>query len=120
MFAASEPAPGSVIAKQEIRSPSMVGMRNSCFCSSVAWNRMLSASPPKRNGTKVRPSSVQISDWRTAGRFIPPYSSGVARPQKPNLRALSCSSRSSERSRPGWWARSRRSTSGSRGITSRG
>ena len=40
---ASEPAPGSVIAKQEILSPSMVGSRYSCFCSSLAWNRMLSA-----------------------------------------------------------------------------
>jgi len=37
MFAASDPAPGSVIAKQEIRSPSMVGMRNSSFCSALQW-----------------------------------------------------------------------------------
>jgi hypothetical protein len=36
MFAASEPAPGSVIAKQEIRSPSMVGIRNSRFWSELA------------------------------------------------------------------------------------
>ena len=35
-IAASDPAPGSVIAKQEIRSPSMVGRRNSAFCSSFA------------------------------------------------------------------------------------
>ncbi len=80
---------------------------------------MLSASPPKRNGTKLRPSSVQISDCMTAGRAMPPYSSGVASPQKPNFFALSWSSRSSERSRPGWWPRSRRSTSASSGITSR-
>ncbi len=119
MLAASEPAPGSVMAKQEFRSPSMVGSRNSCRCSAVAWNRMLSASPPKRNGTKVRPISVQISDWTTAGRSMPPYSAGVANPQKPNLRALSCNSLSSERSRPGWWARSRRSSSCSSGMTSR-
>jgi hypothetical protein len=40
---ASEPAPGSVIAKHEMRSPAMVGRRYRCFCSSVPWNRMLSA-----------------------------------------------------------------------------
>ncbi len=33
---ASEPASGSVIAKQEIRSPSIVGSRNSCCCSGDA------------------------------------------------------------------------------------
>ena len=32
MFAASEPAPGSVIAKQDSRSPSMVGTRYSARC----------------------------------------------------------------------------------------
>ena len=36
MFAASDPAPGSVIAKHESRSPSIVGSRNSFFCSSLA------------------------------------------------------------------------------------
>ena len=35
MLRASEPAPGSVIAKQLRRSPLMVGMRYCCFCSSV-------------------------------------------------------------------------------------
>ena len=50
----------------------------------------------------------------TAGRFIPPYSSGVDRPQKPNFFAFSCSSRSSSSSMPGWWRRSRRSASCSR------
>src|SRR6478735_2387560 len=118
MFAASEPAPGSVIAKQEIRSPAMVGSRYSFFCSSLAWYRMLSASPPNRNGTQLRATSVQISDCMTADSPMPPYSSGVDRPQKPNALAFCRSSTSSARSSPGWWLRMRRSTSGSSGITS--
>jgi hypothetical protein len=81
MFAASDPAPGSVMAKQEMRSPSIVGIRNSLRCSSLAKYRMLSASPPNRNGTKVCPISVKMSDCMTAGRFIPPYSSGGQSPE---------------------------------------
>src|SRR6478735_4726845 len=118
MLAASDPAPGSVIAKQDMRSPAMVGSKYSRFCSSLAWYRMLSASPPNRNGTQLRATSVQISDCMTADSAIPPYSSGVDRPQKPNALAFCCSSTSSARSSPGWWLRMRRSTSGSSGITS--
>ena len=36
MARASEPAPGSVMAKQLLRSPLMVGRRYFCFCSSLA------------------------------------------------------------------------------------
>jgi hypothetical protein len=36
MLAASDPAPGSVIAKQEMRSPSMVGTRYSARCDPLA------------------------------------------------------------------------------------
>jgi len=74
---ASEPAPGSVIAKHEIRWPSMVGSRYSCRCDSLAWNRMLSAAPPNRNGMKDLPSSTSIRAASTADNPIPPYSSGV-------------------------------------------
>ena len=80
---------------------------------------MLSASPPNRNGTNVRPISVQISDCMTAGRFMPPYSSGVDSPQKPNcLRLeLQLAQLVAGRGRAGG-RRSRRSTSCSSGITS--
>ena len=54
----------------------------------------------------------------TAPRSMPPYSSGVLTPQKPLRRALFCSSRSTVASSPGRPARSLRSTSGSRGMTS--
>ena len=33
----SEPAPGSVRAKQDLRVPSIVGMRYSFFCCSLPW-----------------------------------------------------------------------------------
>jgi len=36
MARASEPAPGSVMAKQLLRSPLMVGRRYFCLCSSLA------------------------------------------------------------------------------------
>src|SRR5690606_31349546 len=77
---------------------------------------MLSAYPPKRKGTKVRPSSISISAAMTAPRPMPPYSSGVWTPQNPALRAFSCSSRCSSLVSPRSPARSRRSTSGSSGM----
>ena len=79
---------------------------------------MLSASPPNRNGTNVRPSSVVINDCMTADRSMPPYSSGVDSPQKPNFFAFNWRSRCSSRVRPGSPFRSRRSTSFSRLTTS--
>jgi hypothetical protein len=119
MDLASEPAPGSVIAKHEIRSPSIVGIRYRCRCSSSQKYRMLSASPPNWNGTNVRPLSIAMIAAITAPRFIPPNSSGVVTPQNPLRRAFRCRSRSTDRSIPARPARSPRSTSGSSGMTSR-
>ena len=60
------------------------------------------AAEPERHEACGRPRSRSATAV-TAGRSIPPYSSGVDRPQKPNFFAFCCSSRSSLRSRPGWW-----------------
>ena len=119
MLRASEPAPGSVIAKQLIFSPSMVGRRYAACCSSLAWNRMLSASPPNRNCTNDRPSSISISALITAPSPIPPYSSGVWMPKNPAAFALSCSSRSSSSVSPRSLRRSRSRTVCSSGMISR-
>ena len=43
----------------------------------------------------MRPSSISISAAITAPSPIPPYSSGVWTPKKPDCLALSCSARSS-------------------------
>ncbi len=80
---------------------------------------MLSASPPKLNGTNERPSSTSRSAVITAPSAIPPYSSGVCTPKKPDSLALSRSPRSSSRVSPRSLRRSRSSTVDSSGITSR-
>ena len=115
---ASDPAPGSVIAKQLIFSPSIVGLRYAAFCSSLAWNRMLSASPPNLNWTNDRPSSASISAAITAPRPIPPYSSGVCTPKNPDSRAFPRNARSSSSDRPRSLRRSRSSTVCSSGMIS--
>src|SRR6266498_489288 len=79
---------------------------------------MLSARPPKLNGTYVRPTSISRIADMIGPRFMPPYSSGVLTPQKPALRAFRRSSRSTPGSTPRPPARSSRSTSGSSGMTS--
>src|SRR6266542_4093397 len=79
---------------------------------------MLSARPPKLNGTNDRPHSISRIADMIGPRFMPPYSSGVLIPQKPALRAFVRRSRSTSGSTPCRPARSLRSTSGSRGMTS--
>ncbi len=79
---------------------------------------MLSARPPKLNGTNVRPVSISRIADMIGPRFMPPYSSGVLTPQKPAFRASSRNSLSTLGSTPGRPARSLRSTSGSSGMTS--
>src|SRR6266536_5034114 len=79
---------------------------------------MLSARPPKLNGTNDRPHSISRIADMIGPRFMPPYSSGVVIPQKPALRAFVRRSRSTSGSTPCRPARSLRSTSGSRGMTS--
>src|SRR3954451_11681388 len=79
---------------------------------------MLSASPPKRNCTKGRPSSISMRAAINELSPIPPYSSGVSTPKKPDCFAFSCSALSSSREKPRSPRRSRSSTCGSSGMSS--
>src|SRR4051794_4162527 len=79
---------------------------------------MLSASPPKRKGTKVRPSSTWISADMTAPRPMPPWLSGVWTPKNPADLALSCSAVSSSAVTPRSLRRSRARTCCSSGMSS--
>lgn len=79
---------------------------------------MLSALPPKVNGTKVRPVSMAMIADMIGPSAAPPYSSGVLMPQNPDFLALARRSRSTSGASPGRPSRSLRSTSGSSGMTS--
>jgi hypothetical protein len=79
---------------------------------------MLSAVPPKRNGTNVRPVSMATIADMTGPRAMPPYSSGVLMPHQPPALALLCNSASCPGSSGGRPERSLRRTCGSSGMTS--
>ena len=79
---------------------------------------MLSAEPPNRNGTKVRPVSIATIADITGPSAMPPYCSGVLMPHQPPALALRCSSASWPGSSGGRPPRSLRSTWSSSGMTS--
>ena len=94
--AASEPAPGSVIAKQEIRV-ALDRREQELVAVGSRWRCRGCCRPRRRTRTARRcgRSRSRSATQGTAGSSTPPYCSGVRQPQKPNFLALSCSSRSS-------------------------
>ena len=95
MFAASDPASGSLRAKQPVHSPLARRGRYFCFCFSVPSMRMPWEPIPvfvptrDRKHALVLESSSYTRHSPSVPIPIPPYSSGIESPKRPSSRILS-------------------------------